>query len=154
MCHSALEVTCIGKESGVWIGKLHEVQNKGFILTETDKPSTDKFPWSDSPSLVVHFWFDFMPGKKVFIIIMFSFLSFSFQYVLLVSSLLYVSCTETKGRYLFDNRGIFLVKRHSVCGIQYTQEESFLVLKLTFWKCIHHHMSPTSMWHLPLITQT
>lgn len=29
VCHSALEVTCMGKESGVWIGKLHEqIQNK------------------------------------------------------------------------------------------------------------------------------
>lgn len=56
MCHSALEVTCMDKSPVSELAKLHEqIQNKGFIFTATDRPTTDKFPWSDSPSFVVHF---------------------------------------------------------------------------------------------------
>lgn len=40
VCHSALEVTCMDKESGVPIGKLHDrIQINGFIFTEKDEPS-------------------------------------------------------------------------------------------------------------------
>lgn len=49
MCHSALEVRRSASESA----KLHDrFKTKGFILTETDKPSTAKFPCRDSPVLL------------------------------------------------------------------------------------------------------
>lgn len=134
-------------------------KTKGFILTETDKPSADKFPWSDSPIPVVHFSFDFIPGENVFIILVFSLLSFcSCLYVLLVSSLLYVSCTETKGRYLFDKGGIFFGQRtFCLWRTVYTGGEfsgvKTDVLKMhtsTHDTDINVALTPT----LPLITQT
>lgn len=143
-------VRCLNRETA-WTENLKQ----RLLFTETDKPSTDKFPWSDSPSFVVHFWFDFTPGKKVFIIIMCSFLlSFCFfQFVLLVSSLLYVSCTETKGRHLLDNRGIFFgLRTFCLWHTVYTGGEFAGVTNLSFKNAYITSCHQPSMWHLPLIT--
>lgn len=153
MCHSALEVTCMDKESSVWICKLHEqTENNGFIFTETDEPSADKFPWSSSASLVVHLRFDFIPGENIFMINMLllfvvDVVILFLQYVLLVSSMSFVSCTETKGRFLFDSGGIFWSVDN--LSVTYSEHRRSVSLCLTLiWKCVHH-LSPTPRGSFP-----
>lgn len=143
MCHSALEETCMGTESSVWIDKLHEQIKKQRLYFHRNRYVS--LVWFSQFCCT----FDFMPGKNVFMIIMLG--SFFvvvvilfFQYVFLVSYLLYVSCTEAKGRYLLNNRGIF---GHSVCDIQLTtQDEHLLVLHFSFenaYVTCHQHQCGT-----------
>lgn len=158
MCHSALEVTCMDKESGVWICKLHEqTENNGFIFTETDEPSADKFSWSSSASFVVHLRFDFIPGKKnIFMINMLllfvvDVVILFLQYVLLVNYMSYVSCTETKGRFLFDSRGIFW-SEDSLSVTYSKHRKSIFLVFITFDLKMHTSPVTNTTWLLPLFT--
>lgn len=140
--------TCMGPDSSFWIDNLHEqIKNKGFIFTDI------RFlVWILTVLLYI---LDLISSRERTCLLKFCWFVFCchfvfLQYVFLVSYLLCVSCTETKVRYLLNNRDF---GQRMFCLWHTVNDTSgeFSCVTLKFWR-YSCHVANISLWHLPLIT--